>query len=62
MAFTETRLKDQHNTNDIENALSEFQIVFQNRSNDFLSLAICVNYDQAVIASSEKFFPEVNSF
>ena len=48
MAFTETRLKDQHNTNDIENALSEFQIIFQNQSNDFLSLAICVNPNQAI--------------
>ena len=62
MAFTETRLKDQHNTNDIENALSEFQIIFQNQSNDFLSLAICVNSNQAVVASSERFFPEVNGF
>ena len=49
MAFTETRLKGQHNTNDTENALSEFQIIFQNQSNDFLSLAVCVNSDQDVV-------------
>ena len=60
MAFTESRLKDLHDTNDIENALSEFQIIFQNQSNDFLSLAICVNSDQAVVASDKRFFPEVN--
>ena len=59
MAFTETRLKDQHNTNDIKNALSEFQIILQNQSNDFLSLAICVNSNQAVVASGET---EVNGF
>ena len=57
MAFTETTLKDQHNTNDIENALNKFQIIFQNQSNDFLSLTICVNSDQAVVASGERFFP-----
>ena len=62
MAFTETRLKNQHSTNDIKNALSEFQIIFQNQSNDFLSLAICVNSNQAVVASGERFFPEVNGF
>ena len=62
MAFTETRLKDLHNTNDIEDALSEFQIIFQNQSDDFLSLAICVNSDQAVAASGKRFFPEVNGF
>ena len=62
MAFTETRLKDQHGTDDIKNALNEFQIIFQNQSNDFLSLAICVNSNQAVVASGEKFFPEVNGF
>ena len=60
MAFTETRLTDLHNTNGTEDALSEFQIIFQNQSNDFLSLAICVNSDQAVAASSERFFSEVN--
>ena len=37
-AFTVTRLKDLHNTNDIEDALGEFQIMTQNQSNDFLSL------------------------
>ena len=57
MAFTETRPKDQHSTNDIKNALSKFQIIFQNQSNDFLSLAICVNSNQAVAASGERFFP-----
>ena len=66
MAFTETRLKDQHNTNAYtntnENSLSEFQIIFENQSTDFLSLAICVNSDQAVAASGEMFFPEVNGF
>ena len=62
MAFTETRLKGLHNTNDIENVLSEFQIIFQNQSNDFFSLAICVNSDQAVVASGNRFFPEVNGF
>ena len=36
MALTETRLKDLHNTNDTEVALSKFQIIFQNQSNDFL--------------------------
>ena len=61
MAFTETRLKDQHNTNDIKNALSEFQIIFQN-SNDFLGFSICVNSNQAIVASGERFFPEVNGF
>ena len=29
MAFTKTRVKDQHNTNDIKNALSEFQIILR---------------------------------
>ena len=62
VAFTETRLKDLHNTNGTEDALSEFQIIFQNQSNDFLSLAICVNSDQALAASSKRFFPEVNDF
>ena len=42
--------------------LSEFQIIFQNQSNDFLGLAICVNSDQAVVASGKRFFPEVNGF
>ena len=62
MAFTEIKLKDQHDTNDIENASSEFQIIFQNQSNDFLSLAICVNSNQAVVASGKRFFPEVNEW
>ena len=62
MALTETRLKDLHSTNDIKNALSGFQIIFQNKSNDFLSLAICVNSDQAIVASGKRFFPEVNGF
>ena len=62
MAFTETRLTDQHNTNDIENALSEFQIIFQNQSNDFFNLAICVSSNQTVVASGERFFPEVNGY
>ena len=53
MAFTETRLKDLHNTNDIKDASSEFQIIFQNQSNDFLSFAICVNFDQAVVPSDK---------
>ena len=62
MASTETRLKDQHNTSDIKNALSECQIIFQNQSNDFLSLAICVSSNQAVVDSGERFSPEVNGF
>ena len=62
IAFTETRLKQYQNTDSIENALSEFQIFFQNQSNDFLSLAICANACHGVAASGMRYFPEVNGY
>ena len=60
MAFAETRLKQPQNTVSIQDAFSEFQILFQNQSNDFLSLAICANSNHGVLVSCESFFPEVN--
>ena len=62
MAFTETRIKPLENTNAIEDALKEFEIIFQNQNNDFFSLAICGNACHSVLASGRKFFPEVNGF
>ena len=39
MPFTETRLKQMENTTSIEDVFSEFQTIFHNESNDFLSLS-----------------------
>ena len=40
----------------VQIGLSEFQIIFQSQSNNFLSLAICLNSCQGVVASAKRFF------
>ena len=60
MAFTERRLKQLQNTVSIEDDLSEFQIIFQNQSNDFLSLVLFANSNHGFLVSGKSFFSEVN--
>ena len=44
----------------IQEALSEFQIVHEDQTNNYLSLAICANLNHGVSVSENKFLPQVN--
>ena len=56
IAFTETRLKPLENIDIIQEALSEFQIVHEDQTNNYLSLAICANLNHGVSVSDNEFF------
>ena len=60
IAFTETRLKPLQNIDTIQEALSEFQIVHKDQTNNYLSLAICANLSHGVSVSENEFFPQIN--
>ena len=59
IAFTETRLKPLQNIDIIQ---SEFQIVHEDQTNNYLRLAICANLNHGVSVSDNEFFPQVNGF
>ena len=44
----------------IQEALSDFQIVHKDQTNNYLSLAICANLNHGVSVSDNEYFPQVN--
>ena len=60
IAFTETQSKPLQNIEIIQEALTEFQIVHKDQTNNYLSLAICANLNHGVSVSDNEYFPQVN--
>ena len=56
IAFTETHSRPLQNIDMIQQALSEFQILHEEQSNSYLSLAVCANISHGISLCSNQFF------